>query len=302
MCAVIGAAAHESTVDLPNDAIKQETSTITKLIVVANDLWACTVNITKASILMQYLRVFRSQKTRMVCYLLLSTLLPAACWAVLGGTFLCSPVAKLWDPRLPGSCLDAQAYWTSVAAIDIGLDFLIVGLPVPSIIRLHLPRKQKVSVVMVFFLGFFVCGISVARLSTVRIISDEGEYLISGVWAIIWSAIEANVGIICACLLALRPLLAKFCPTLLDDSNLPRHCMRLPMIERQPATQDTEGTLPVSQSASAPASPTESKSAYGANVLHRLSTAPTIVERPPPACRIKDQDGKLSLSEMLRDG
>lgn len=301
MCAVISAAAHESTLGLPSEVIKQETSAITKLIVVANDLWALTVNITKASILMQYLRIFRSQKTRIVCYLLLSALLPAACWAVLGGTLLCSPVAKLWDPRLPGSCLDAQVYWTSVAAVDIGLDFLIIGLPIPAIARLHLPRKQKVSIVMVFLLGFFVCGISVARLATVGIMSDEGEYIISGVWAIIWSAVEANVGIICACLLALRPLLAKLFPNLLEGSDLPRHCMRLPMIESEPITEDTEVTLPVSQSASSAASPTASNSVNGANVLHRLSTAPTIVERPPPAGRIKDPDGKLSMSEMLRD-
>ncbi|KAK0356747.1 hypothetical protein LTR59_000971 [Friedmanniomyces endolithicus] len=215
-----------------------ETATLTKLIIANNDLWALLVNITKASILAQYLRIFSGPRTRALCYSLLATLLPAAAWAVLGGTLLCSPAAKLWEPWVPGHCISAQRYWLSVACTDIGLDFLVLLLPLPAITALHLPRGQQFSLILVFALGFVVCGVSIARLCTVLLASEEGAYVESGIWAIIWSAVEANVGIICACLLALKPLIGRLWPgsSLVADGGSsegcvvvpPRYSMRLP--------------------------------------------------------------------------
>ncbi|KAK1055754.1 hypothetical protein LTR33_014061 [Friedmanniomyces endolithicus] len=215
-----------------------ETATLTNLVIANNDLWALLVNITKASILAQYLRIFSGPRTRALCYLLLATLLPAAAWAVLGGTLLCSPAAKLWNPWLPGHCISAQRYWLSVACTDIGLDFLVLLLPLPAITALHLPRAQKLSLVLVFALGFVVCGVSIARLCTVLLASEAGAYVESGIWAIIWSVVEANVGIICACLLALKPLIGRLWPgsSLVAEGGSsegcvvvpPRYSMRLP--------------------------------------------------------------------------
>ncbi|KAK1060669.1 hypothetical protein LTR74_011684 [Friedmanniomyces endolithicus] len=215
-----------------------ETATLTKLVIANNDLWALLVNITKASILAQYLRIFSGPRTRALCYSLLATLLPAAAWAVLGGTLLCSPAAKLWEPWLPGHCISAERYWLSVACTDIGLDFLVLLLPLPAITALHLPRGQKFSLILVFALGFVVCGVSIARLCTVLLASEAGAYVESGIWAIIWSVVEANVGIICACLLALKPLMGRLWPgsSLAAEGGSsegcvvvpPRYSMRLP--------------------------------------------------------------------------
>ncbi|EMC94277.1 hypothetical protein BAUCODRAFT_54373, partial [Baudoinia panamericana UAMH 10762] len=212
MCIVIGIAVHEGVGRLSES--EAQLITIAKLVVADNNLWALTVNTTKASILMQYLRIFSGRVTRALCLLLLFCLLPAVLWAVLGGTLLCSPTARLWNPSISGHCMSAERYWLSVAGTDISLDFLVLLLPLPAIVSLHLPRKQRMSLVLVFMLGFFVCGVSIARLATVITTSAEGKFVQSGVWAIIWSVVEANVGIICACLLALRPLVAHLFPSL----------------------------------------------------------------------------------------
>ncbi|KAI6895356.1 hypothetical protein KC334_g11565, partial [Hortaea werneckii] len=82
--------------------IQKTLSLITILIITTNNLWALTVSVTKASILMQYLRIFSAPRVRCACYILLVSLLPAVCWAVLGGTLLCRPVRKLWDPAVQG--------------------------------------------------------------------------------------------------------------------------------------------------------------------------------------------------------
>ncbi|KAI6879201.1 hypothetical protein KC360_g8103 [Hortaea werneckii] len=210
--------------------IQKTLSLITILIVSTNNLWALTVSVTKASILMQYLRIFSNPRVRILCYLLLVALLPAVLWAVLGGTLLCRPVSKLWDPAVQGGrCMSAEKYWLSVAGLDIGLDVLVLVLPLPGIWGLRLPRRQKVGLVVVFLLGFFVCAVSVVRLLTVLLVSRSGDLVQSGVWNIIWSAVEANVGIVCACLLALKPLVARWWPRLVEGSEgeIPEYCMRI---------------------------------------------------------------------------
>jgi hypothetical protein len=147
------------------------------LVIINNNLWAVAVNVTKASILAQYLRIFSSRLTRGFCYVLLVLLVPSVCWSVFGGTFLCKPVAKLWDSHLPGDCMDPRKYWLSAAGLNIGIDFTVLLLPLPSITQLRLPRKQKIDLVLMFILGFFVCIISVVRLATVVCLERRGKFV-----------------------------------------------------------------------------------------------------------------------------
>ncbi|EME82170.1 uncharacterized protein MYCFIDRAFT_6124, partial [Pseudocercospora fijiensis CIRAD86] len=187
---------------------------IAKLIVALNTLWSILVNITKASILAQYLRIFDGTWTRRSCYFILFLLLPATAWGIFGGIFLCTPTAKIWDPQIPGHCRSAQTYWSSVAAIDIFLDFWTLVLPMPSIAGLHLPRKQKIATMLAFLLGFVVCIVGVARMATVLATSARGDYILSGVWAIIWSSVQGNISIICASILSLKALVTRMFPRL----------------------------------------------------------------------------------------
>lgn len=240
MCAIIGVAVHEGIGAYGNAA---NPVTLTKLVVANNDVWGIMVNVTKASILMQYLRIFSGRGICGLCYGLLCLLLPAACWTILGGTLRCRPVIKLWNPHLPGHCFSAHVYWQSVAGTDIGLDFLILVLPMPAIGSLHLAPNQKFSMLLVFLLGFFVCAVSVVRLAVVTATSNGGNFVVSGVWAIILSVVEANVGIMCASLLALRPLIVKVFPRLIEETAVPRHSMRLTAIETAPAWPSDNATV-----------------------------------------------------------
>jgi hypothetical protein len=174
MCAIIGVERKDGLgVYKGNRAINAQH--LAKLVIINNNLWAVAVNVTKASILAQYLRLFSSRSTRFVCYFLLVLLIPVLCWSVFAGTFLCTPVAKLWKPQLPGHCMNARQYWLSAAAINIGMDFTVLLLPLPAITQLRLPRKQKICLILMFLLGFFVCVVSVVRIAVVDYLEGSGR-------------------------------------------------------------------------------------------------------------------------------
>ncbi|KAI9679146.1 MAG: hypothetical protein M1822_007356 [Bathelium mastoideum] len=162
-------------------------------------------------------------------------------WAVFGGVFLCTPVGKLWQPNVPGWCMNAEHYWLSTAAVNVILDFSVLILPMPKLIMINLPKRQKAALLFVFLLGGFGSIVSLVRLLIVHLEATEGHYVASGIAAITWSAVEANTGIICASLIALKPLFVRFFPRLMLSNEPARCCMRLPTIPG-------DGTEPCSHS------------------------------------------------------
>lgn len=107
----------------------------------------------KASILLQYYRVFQTSRMRTISWVMLGVLATYGSWAVLSGFLNCIPVAKFWDPSIPGYCLDQKGLWFSNAAMHIATDLAILIIPIPALIRLEIPKRQKIALISVFALG-----------------------------------------------------------------------------------------------------------------------------------------------------
>ncbi|KAF2174994.1 hypothetical protein K469DRAFT_703488 [Zopfia rhizophila CBS 207.26] len=124
------------------------------------------------------------------------------------------------------------------AGLNIFTDFLIVLLPIPAIISLQLPRKQKIGVGLVFALGFLyvtfssaypsklmshsVCIISIVRLYALHKGTTTLDPTYDNFAIAIWSVVEVNGAIIGACLPTLKPLISRVWPKLLS-SGASRH-------------------------------------------------------------------------------
>lgn len=87
------------------------------------------------------------------CYVLLLLILGATAWGVFGVVFLCKPVQQYWNLRVLGTCMNAETHFLSTSSIGIALDWMIWILPIPVVGRLKLPRRQKLSLLVVFGLG-----------------------------------------------------------------------------------------------------------------------------------------------------
>uniref|UniRef100_A0A093UZX3 Rhodopsin domain-containing protein n=1 Tax=Talaromyces marneffei PM1 TaxID=1077442 RepID=A0A093UZX3_TALMA len=168
----------------------------------------------KASIIIQYFHVFPTKKMRIFCWIMVVVIAIHGTWVILSAFLNCIPVAHFWDPAVPGHCLAYKPLWYSNAALNIMTDMTILFMPIPALVPLDLPLRQKVACCCIFALGGFVCITSICRLLSLKTLFNSHDRSYHNLAVLMWSAIECNTGVICACLPTLRPALTRLWPAL----------------------------------------------------------------------------------------
>jgi hypothetical protein len=123
---------------------------------------------------------------------------------------VCHPTKKFWNPTARGTCANTRVLWPFNASMNILTDLLLIILPIPALRKLKLPRKTKRALIIVFAAGGGGCIISMMRLHSIIAIASSKDKQYMNAQTGVWSSAEANVGLICACLPALRPILSQF--------------------------------------------------------------------------------------------
>ncbi|TIA60466.1 hypothetical protein D6C83_03244 [Aureobasidium pullulans] len=129
--------------------------------------------------------------------------------------------------------------YLSSAPVNIITDLAILFLPMPILTSMRLPKKQKTILVITFGFGLFVAIVDIVRIAYLQSAStyrlnqilhfqkdsstgrdaDVTDFSWYASYSFMWSAIEVNVGIMCACVPALKPLISRFMPHLLRDEG-----------------------------------------------------------------------------------
>lgn len=66
---------------------------------------------------------------------------------------MCYPVAKFWDRRIPGKCVNLGALYYANAGVNIVQDLSLVILPFFMLRKLILPKREKISLMLILGLG-----------------------------------------------------------------------------------------------------------------------------------------------------
>ncbi|KAB8260748.1 hypothetical protein BDV32DRAFT_137912 [Aspergillus pseudonomiae] len=195
-------------VDLPAESSLM----VAKLLYVFEIFYVINLLTIKLSILMMYRRIFTNisrlfRVGAMICGAVVTL------WAtafVPAAIFQCTPVAKAWDVNIPGHCISLQLAFYCVALPNILTDVAILSLPVRSCWQLHRSVLYRLSLIGIFMLGIFVVGVSIYRFTTLFLYSPHNVPGTIGP-STIWSVIECAVGIVCACLPTITPVIRIVC-------------------------------------------------------------------------------------------
>ncbi|KAL9941172.1 hypothetical protein D7B24_009033 [Verticillium nonalfalfae] len=192
-----------------------------KLFYVAQIFYKLTINLTKASILALYLRIFVQRWFRICCYVLVSIILAYMVATTASSIFQCSPISGAWDKSSKPTCIDLTKNWYANAGFSIATDILILLLPMQPIWASKLPVNQKRALMLVFALGGFVTVTSIMRSTTLKF-STKTPDITYDIASTLWTMIEQNVAIICACLPMCRLPLAFLFPSTFGSSSRQR--------------------------------------------------------------------------------
>ncbi|KLP23230.1 integral membrane protein [Fusarium fujikuroi] len=168
----------------------------------------CTI---KVGILLMYYRIFPTKSMRIGGYILGGMTFSWWIGIIFASIFQCSPVDKAWKPFMKGgTCLDKNKFFIGNSIPNIVMDAMIIALPVFEVSKVQVPRSQKIAIAGIFLLGGLIVIISCIRLKYIVALLQAGQEadftkLISTPW--IWTVIEPSVGLLCACLPTMQPLL-----------------------------------------------------------------------------------------------
>ncbi|KAI0543495.1 CFEM domain-containing protein [Xylaria curta] len=126
--------------------------------------------------------------------------------------FQCTPISYFWhrwDGEHSGHCIDASKVTLSGGVIDLFWTVLIVIIPLPYILRLKLPPYKKFAATVMFALAISTIAIMGYRFTTLEAYNVGQNATIDGIGVTIWSALELDVALICACMPSVYPLFLR---------------------------------------------------------------------------------------------
>ncbi|KAF2205511.1 hypothetical protein GQ43DRAFT_362224 [Delitschia confertaspora ATCC 74209] len=137
--------------------------------------------------------------------------------------FQCFPVQAAWDYRLrppPVGTGTAKCYNMTIfrnlglmnSSFNIITDFLFATIPIPLVWKLQLNVRTKVSLIAVLSLGYFASAAAIVKAIQQWHALEEPDWTVNDSFNL-WNFIELTIGIIAACLPALKPLFNWFLET-----------------------------------------------------------------------------------------
>ncbi|KAJ4396037.1 hypothetical protein N0V93_000253 [Gnomoniopsis smithogilvyi] len=193
----------------------------------------------KTSILVFYLRLSKNtqQVLRVASWVVLGIVNIAGIVLTLLNIFQCRPVQAAFSLDSGHTqCIPLLTEFICSAPVNIVTDLAILALPIPVLTGMRLPKRQKYILVFTFSLGVFVTIVDVVRIYYLQqaittmpstatssdpsaIFGDSPDFAWNASLSLMWSAVEVNVGMICACIPTLKPLIIKILPSAIIDPN-----------------------------------------------------------------------------------
>ncbi|KAH7132925.1 hypothetical protein EDB81DRAFT_905165 [Dactylonectria macrodidyma] len=179
----------------------------------------------QVSLAAQTLFLFSSGLPKVSILVTYSRIAPKSVWLLRATRFLivwvtmiiCIFFVVIWT-----QCTPMKAYWLvgglqhcspegppvlAQAVATVITDVVVVVLLLPIVLKLHLPRHQRVMLALLFSGGLIVVLASCQRAYwSYYVIEKTYDVTWEGFYLWVWTAVEANLGVICGNAPALRPL------------------------------------------------------------------------------------------------
>jgi hypothetical protein len=159
----------------------------------------------KLTLLLVYLRLNPARWFKWSIYFTTFFVVGSGISLSLATAFPCQPVAAAYDIFITEfECIDRPALYKATAITGLISDIFLVIIPIPMVMALKMPRKQKFGLMAMFSVGIVTVFTSAMRLVIVIQQLSSADVAWGAGPTAFWVIIEANLMIICASLTTFR--------------------------------------------------------------------------------------------------
>ncbi|KAI3333138.1 hypothetical protein F4824DRAFT_473346 [Ustulina deusta] len=196
-------------------------------------IYYISVLVTKVSIILFYFQLLPQQSYRTFLRVMMAIAILTGLTSTIAGIFQCNPIARAWNADIHGTCFNQPALFFANGGLNIAQDLILYILPTRILWSMNLPLKQRIALIGVFVVGGLTIIAGIIRIPSLKeaVVSPDPTW--DHVGSSIWSSIECNVGIVCACLVHLKPLIAHFTPSFLAPSRSSRRGRMIKLSDKQ---------------------------------------------------------------------
>lgn len=118
-------------------------------------LYNPTLIFTKSSILMFYRRLAPHPRFRKICILFIVYIVCSSTSIFLVNIFGCKPIEGGWNhlPTFHSECVNKTILYYVSGINNLVTDICLIVLPIPILMRLKMPMRVKLGLVLVFSMG-----------------------------------------------------------------------------------------------------------------------------------------------------
>lgn len=169
---------------------------------IASVVYGFVICLTKLSVLTLYRRVFSPVRWSPFDCIIVALIVVMACFYIstcIVKIMQCTPRAKIWDHSTQGTCINESALLNTSGFFNTITDYIILILPIHSVLRLQLSRTKKVLVVLVFTFGLCAPIFSTIGLVVRFRISGDPDITWNEPEILLWGAAEITSGFLIVC-------------------------------------------------------------------------------------------------------
>ncbi|KAI0167951.1 hypothetical protein BJ166DRAFT_244331 [Pestalotiopsis sp. NC0098] len=208
--------------------------------VILFDLATSTTKLSMLATINRLTRTYKSKRKNIVVLIIAVIISLNAFIFIVVVIFQCSPISAYWTIGLASKkCINEEAHLLAAGIINTVTEFIVVFLPMSTVLKLSLPKRQRAIVLGLFATGFLACGAGIARIIYTWLSTSSPDHdTVWNAWAVrLVSGIELYLGIICASIPAIKPFFATYLPNLID-ANIPK-IPRYGSLRRRPEMKST---------------------------------------------------------------
>ncbi|KAH7071086.1 hypothetical protein BKA63DRAFT_568239 [Paraphoma chrysanthemicola] len=199
---------------------------VVKLTWLTEIFYSLAVIFTKLSFLFFCLRIFPRHELRLKVYALIGVSFAFGIAFTTTTIFNCTPIPFIWtnwDGQHTGKCINFHVFAWVHAALSIVLDILMIGVPIPELLRLSLSTKKKsfhyYDVWRGDIVSAFTTIVAILRLQSLVQFTSSTNPTYDNVPTAYWSDLEVFVGICCICMPSTRRFLGRKFPRYFGSMN-----------------------------------------------------------------------------------